>query len=101
VVDDLRGKILEFLSILTLSKDEKLQKIVKLHGARNWKKVASFYADRTDVQCLHRWQKVLNPKLTKGPWTKLEDEIVFQLVEQYGAKNWSEIAKSLPGRIGK
>ena len=25
---------------------------------------------RTDVQCLHRWQKVLNPELVKGPWTK-------------------------------
>jgi hypothetical protein len=21
------------------------------------------------VQCLHRWQKVLNPELVKGPWT--------------------------------
>ena len=26
--------------------------------------------DRTDVQCLHRWQKVLNPELVKGPWSK-------------------------------
>ena len=26
--------------------------------------------NRTDVQCLHRWQKVLNPTLVKGPWTK-------------------------------
>ena len=24
---------------------------------------------KTDVQCLHRWQKVLNPVLIKGPWT--------------------------------
>ena len=24
---------------------------------------------RSDVQCLHRWQKVLNPDLVKGPWT--------------------------------
>ena len=21
------------------------------------------------MQCLHRWQKVLNPELVKGPWT--------------------------------
>jgi len=21
------------------------------------------------LQCLHRWTKVLNPNLTKGPWT--------------------------------
>jgi hypothetical protein len=30
---------------------------------------AEFFQDRTDVQCLHRWQKVLNPELVKGPWT--------------------------------
>ena len=31
---------------------------------------AEFFPDRTDVQCLHRWQKVLNPDLVKGPWTQ-------------------------------
>lgn len=30
---------------------------------------AEYFEDRTDVQCLHRWQKVLNPELVKGPWT--------------------------------
>ena len=32
--------------------------------------MAESFVDRTDVQCLHRWQKVLNPELVKGPWTK-------------------------------
>lgn len=31
---------------------------------------AECFPDRTDVQCLHRWQKVLNPDLVKGPWSK-------------------------------
>lgn len=31
---------------------------------------AEHFSGRTDVQCLHRWQKVLNPELVKGPWTK-------------------------------
>ncbi|KAF7142402.1 hypothetical protein RHSIM_Rhsim05G0088800 [Rhododendron simsii] len=26
--------------------------------------------DKTDVQCIHWWQKVLNPDLVKGPWCK-------------------------------
>lgn len=71
------------------------------HGARNWKKIASYFDDRSDVQCLHRWQKVLNPKLIKGPWSVEEDEIVMKLVSQNGARNWSFVAKNLPGRIGK
>lgn len=53
------------------------------------------------MQCLHRWQKVLNPSLIKGPWTKQEDEKLVILVQTQGAKNWSKIANNLPGRIGK
>ena len=37
----------------------------------------------------------------KGPWTKEEDDKVMQLVNQYGAKKWTEIARQIPGRIGK
>ncbi|XP_078505364.1 transcriptional activator Myb isoform X7 [Lissotriton helveticus] len=57
--------------------------------------------NRTDVQCQHRWQKVLNPELIKGPWTKEEDQRVIELVQKYGPKRWSVIAKHLKGRIGK
>ena len=31
---------------------------------------AELFPDRTEVQCLHPWQKVLNPELIKGPWTQ-------------------------------
>ncbi|KAM3337970.1 transcription factor MYB73 [Capsicum galapagoense] len=37
----------------------------------------------------------------KGPWKKEEDELLQKLVEEYGAKNWSIIGKSIPGRSGK
>ena len=53
------------------------------------------------MQCLHRWQKVLNPNLTKGPWTKQEDSVLMGLVDECGAKNWTKISEGLPGRIGK
>ena len=39
--------------------------------------------------------------MSKGPWTKEEDDILRQMVEENGAKNWSAIAAALPGRIGK
>jgi hypothetical protein len=58
-------------------------------------------SDRTDVQCLHRWQKVLRPGLVKGPWTAEEDSKVSELVGKYGIKSWSFIAKQLQGRLGK
>lgn len=85
----------------TKEEDEKLHTLVDRYGARNWKRIASYFDNRTDVQCLHRWQKVLNPDLVKGPWTPEEDQKVIEMVKKYGAKNWSAIANHLPGRIGK
>ncbi|KAJ4908530.1 myb domain protein 3r-4 [Raphanus sativus] len=82
-------------------KDEILKKAVHNFKGKNWKKIAEYFKDRTDVQCLHRWQKVLNPELVKGPWTKEEDDMIVQLIQKYGPKKWSTIARYLPGRIGK
>eukprot|EP00002_Diphylleia_rotans_P000867 TRINITY_DN1046_c0_g1_i5.p1 TRINITY_DN1046_c0_g1~~TRINITY_DN1046_c0_g1_i5.p1 ORF type:complete len:712 (-),score=160.10 TRINITY_DN1046_c0_g1_i5:2205-4235(-) len=56
---------------------------------------------RSDVQCLHRWQKVINPHLIKGSWSKEEDQALIRLVEEHGAKSWAKIASQLRGRIGK
>ncbi|CAL4960526.1 unnamed protein product [Urochloa decumbens] len=85
----------------TPEEDETLRKAVETFKGRNWKKIAEFFHDRTEVQCLHRWQKVLNPELIKGPWTQEEDDKIIDLVHKYGPTKWSIIAKSLPGRIGK
>ena len=71
-------------------------------GAKNWKKISKehFKDSRTDVQCLHRWQKVLKPGLVKGPWTKDEDACILACISS-GITKWSEIAARIPGRIGK
>jgi hypothetical protein len=110
--------------------DATLRKSVAQCGGRNWKKIAEDLSNKTDVQCLHRWQKVLNPELVKGPWQKevrdgmsaalartmwmrrtdrienlslalQEDDMVRKLVAMHGAKKWSFISSHLPGRIGK
>ncbi|XP_024031952.1 transcription factor MYB3R-3 [Morus notabilis] len=85
----------------TKEEDKLLSELVKKFQARNWKFIAAHIPPRTDVQCLHRWQKVLNPQLVKGSWTEEEDDLLVKLVEKYGSKRWSAIAKSLPGRMGK
>uniref|UniRef100_A0A3Q3JLV5 Transcriptional activator Myb n=1 Tax=Monopterus albus TaxID=43700 RepID=A0A3Q3JLV5_MONAL len=60
--------------------DGALAKAGKRHlGKTRWTREEN----RTDVQCQHRWQKVI------------------ELVHKYGAKRWSVIAKHLKGRIGK
>ena len=93
---------ISFVTIIyTYVQDQLLHQAVALNEGKNWKQVASYFTTKTEVQCLHRWTKVLNPSVTKGPWTPEEDQMVIELVRQYGAKKWSVIANHLPGRIGK
>ncbi|XP_039276566.1 transcriptional activator Myb isoform X3 [Nilaparvata lugens] len=80
--------------------DNKLKQLVEEYQER-WDIISSLFPHRTDVQCQQRWQKVVNPDLVKGPWTKEEDNTVVELVERYGPKKWTLIARHLKGRIGK
>ncbi|XP_045175051.2 myb-related protein B-like isoform X2 [Mercenaria mercenaria] len=81
--------------------DEKLKQVVEQVGNQDWKLVSRYFPDRSDLQCQHRWYKVLNPDLIKGPWTPEEDQKVLELVRQFGAKKWTVISKYLNGRTGK
>ncbi|KAH8967170.1 hypothetical protein BDL97_03G064700 [Sphagnum fallax] len=85
----------------TREQDECLRTAVQRFKGRSWKKIAACLDNRTDVQCLHRWQKVLNPNLVKGYWTAEEDERIKELVGLFGTKRWAAIARCIPGRIGK
>jgi len=82
------------------NEDEALRVAVDKNKKRNWKEIAREVVGRSEVQCLHRWQKVLAPGLRKGPWSHEEDEMVKSCMQK-GMKKWSEIAKHVPGRIGK
>ncbi|KAG8441978.1 hypothetical protein GDO86_010960 [Hymenochirus boettgeri] len=84
----------------TKDEDENMKKLIEKHG-EDWALVSRHLVNRSEVQCQHRWHKVLNPELVKGPWTKEEDQRVIELVHKYGPKKWSIIAKYLKGRIGK
>lgn len=47
-------------------------------------------------------RRALNKRRQRqGPWTKVEDDKIVELVNRLGAKKWSKIAEHLPGRIGK
>lgn len=37
----------------------------------------------------------------RGPWSPEEDAILSELVSKFGARNWSLIARGIPGRSGK
>ncbi|XP_061731564.1 v-myb avian myeloblastosis viral oncogene homolog-like 2b isoform X1 [Nerophis ophidion] len=85
----------------TQEEDEKLKALVQKCGQNDWKEVAAHIPNHTEHQCQHRWIKVLDPDLIKGPWTKEEDDKVIELVSLYGHKQWAVVAKHLKGRLGK
>jgi hypothetical protein len=37
----------------------------------------------------------------KAKWSKEEDDVLCQQVEEHGAANWNTLATALPGRTGK
>ncbi|CAG2175406.1 unnamed protein product, partial [Oppiella nova] len=85
----------------TKEEDDRLKTYVETYGEHDWQTIAHHFNDRSDIQCQQRWDKVVNPRLIKGPWTRQEDEKVVELVDKYGPKKWTLIAKQLEGRIGK
>ncbi|KAL2090770.1 hypothetical protein ACEWY4_013033 [Coilia grayii] len=85
----------------TQEEDDNLRALVQKLGPNDWKRIASYLPNRSEPQCQHRWFKVLDPDLVKGPWTKEEDERVIELVKKYGNKQWAMVAKHLKGRLGK
>ena len=40
-------------------------------------------------------------KRIKGTWSREEDVMLSELVEKFGPRNWSLMARSIPGRSGK
>mmetsp|Transcript_41418 Transcript_41418/g.66553 ORF Transcript_41418/g.66553 Transcript_41418/m.66553 type:complete len:266 (-) Transcript_41418:845-1642(-) len=85
----------------TEEQDKMLQDAVAMNGPRNWKTVAVYVKGRDHVQCLQRWNKVLQPGLVKGPWTTDEDNVLKQLVALEKIDNWASVAAKIPGRTAK
>lgn len=81
--------------------DNLLSSIMRENPNPNWADLVKSFEDKTATQISERWEKVLNPALVKGSWTREEDEMIIQFVKEYGTKNWTKLAASLPGRIGK
>mmetsp|Transcript_2978 Transcript_2978/g.4030 ORF Transcript_2978/g.4030 Transcript_2978/m.4030 type:complete len:563 (+) Transcript_2978:276-1964(+) len=86
----------------TTKQDEALRRAVKKYDGKNWKQIAEEVPDRTHVQCLQRWKKVIRPGLIKGHWSTEEDAILLQLMSDHSNMgSWSDIAARIPGRTPK
>jgi hypothetical protein len=81
--------------------DELLMKLMLNNDHPNYSKMTKQFPGKTGQQISERWDKVLNPGLVKGSWTRYEDEVIIKFVKENGTKNWRKLCDLLPGRIGK
>lgn len=87
----------------TPEEDKMLVDAVKIYGTQNWQCVAQMMDGRTGQQCLHRYEKAINPEIKRGRWDKNEDELLKRAVEPFLTSNskkiiWSTVRLSVPGR---
>lgn len=80
--------------------DNILKELVAIHG-KQWVLIAPHLPKRTPSQIAARWEKCLDPNITKGPFTQEEDELITEYVRQNGPRSWPRITTILPHRSSK
>lgn len=69
------------------------------YGIDNWTSISLFVGNgRTRSQCSQRWQRGLDPHLSKDHWTAQEESYLLHLVQCYGDKAWTQIAAKMGNR---
>ncbi|KAK8892710.1 hypothetical protein M9Y10_029950 [Tritrichomonas musculus] len=83
----------------TPEEDQRLIEAINTKGSDNWSQIAKIVGNgRTQAQCSQRWHRVLDPKISKGNWSKEEEEKLISLVESVGTKAWTKIASKMGNR---
>lgn len=82
----------------TGDEDSILREAVSRFGTKNWQAVSSMLIGRTGQQCMHRWNKNLNPTIRKGKWKEEEDALLKNAIAIHGPRSWAQISKLVPGR---
>ena len=80
--------------------DETLRQLVSQHG-KQWGLIASFIPGRTASQVAARWEKCIDPSITKGPFNAEEDALIVDFVNKNGPRSWPRITQLLPQRSSK
>lgn len=83
----------------TDNEDNRLIMAVYKFGQENWNAVAQFVGSgRNRAQCSQRWQRVIDPKISKLPFSEEEDQKLIKLLEKYGPKLWTKVAQEMGNR---
>jgi hypothetical protein len=81
--------------------DAKLTKLMNNFPYLTWTEISNHFNNRNPTQCMHRWNKVLQPGIKKGKWSREEDEVLINWVQKHGAQKWNKLATIIKGRTSK
>ena len=82
----------------TSYEDKRLLMAVEMFKPGNWARIAAYVGSRNKFQCSQRWERTLDPSISKEPWTQEENEKLIDAVKKYGQKSWQEVAKHVGNR---
>ena len=81
----------------TPAEDQIIQSLAKIEGSNDWNIIAQSVKTKSARQCRDRWNNYLNPNLNNTEWTKEDDELLFNKIQEFGFK-WTTIAKFFNNR---
>jgi hypothetical protein len=81
----------------TPEEDDALKALVAEHG-KKWNFISVQLPNRSPTQVASRWEKCLNPLLTKGCFTEEEDRIITDHVANDGPRHWPVVSARLQNR---
>ncbi|KAH0794475.1 Myb-like DNA-binding domain containing protein [Histomonas meleagridis] len=81
----------------SVEEDAIIIKCVALFGDKAWKEISKYLPDRTPRQISERYCTYLKPGISFEPWTKAEDDLLRQKVNELGTK-WKLISTYFPNR---
>lgn len=84
----------------TPDEDQRLTELHEQYG-KQWGVIAQKIQTRTASQVAARWEKCLDPSLTKGPFTPEEDQIITDYVKNNGPQNWPGLSELIKNRSPK
>jgi len=85
--------------IWTQYEDKKLLYGIHKYGLGDWEKISLFVGNgRSRAQCAQRWNRGLDPKISKDHWTREEEIKLLEIIKDHGVNGWTQIAKMLGNR---
>jgi hypothetical protein len=68
-------------------------------GMDNWGIVAQYVGNnRTRSECSQRWQRGLDPRISRSQWTPEDDGKLCKLVGELGKKSWVRVSAAMGNR---